>query len=1121
MLDQKSLFRAIFERAGLGMLLVDQSGHVLRANRTLQEWLGYSADELRSMTFDQFTFPEDIASDYDLFKELLQEKRTRYQVELRCIRNNGDVVWGRVTVSLVHPSKGDSVLVFRTIEDIEQRKQIEQTLQTNAAHSHAIFEQAGIGIMLIDINGQLLESNPTLQIMLGYSDDELRQFTFDDITHPDDVTNDRALFEEMVDSQREHYQIEQRLRHKDDSLIWVKTTVALVLDENNRPQFAVRMVEDITDHKQVEEAFRKAYRAYRMLSQGSQILVRADNGIQFLKDLCRVFVENDGYVMAWVGFAVQDESRSVSPAAYAGHESGYLSGAAITWDDTERGRGPTGTAIRTGQTCIAQHIATHPAFEPWRTEALQRGYASSIALPLLAGKKSFGVLSIYAPEPDAFIPDEIVLLEELANELAFGIMALRTRELHERAEQALRASEKKYRDIVETAQEGIWIIDAENRTTFVNRRMAEMLGYTVEEMLGKPYSEFMDEESREIAVVNLERRRQGVMERNQFTFQRKDGTTLYTLVSATPLVDSASQYAGAQALVTDISELKQAQAAEHDQRILAEALRDTAATLISALDLDKVMDTILENVSRVVPHEAANIMLIENDHVRVVRWRGYRPERDPFLQEFSLPLAETVHLRRMLDTQSPYLISHTDHDPSWVHQPHTQWVKSYVAAPIRSHGNVIGFLNVDSGTPGFFTEDHAQRMQAFADLASVAIEHAHLYEQIQRHANELEQRVIERTAQLNHVKERVESILNSSNDVMILCSTDGRIEQVNPAFDATFQCESGEVREQPLTQLAVPDHTAKLEQAFVDVIENQHPRRFEITVHCSHRRAFDADIVLSPIVGHDKMLMGVVCSLRDMTEHKQMQERLRQMLEHEMEISELKSRYLAMAAHDLRNPLAVIQITVSMMHQYGDRLPEERKQQKYDNIQTSIQLMVDMLDDILTLGSVESGKLTFEPALLDVVAFCQSIATEIDQAAVPITSRILFSSQGNCGMAYMDTKLLRHILTNLLTNALKYSPEEKPVLFTVFCEPAQMIFSVQDQGIGIPEADQAKLFETFHRASNVRQIPGTGLGLAIVKQSVELHGGTITFESEEGQGTIFTVVIPQPSGEAHEENSDH
>jgi signal transduction histidine kinase len=181
--------------------------------------------------------------------------------------------------------------------------------------------------------------------------------------------------------------------------------------------------------------------------------------------------------------------------------------------------------------------------------------------------------------------------------------------------------------------------------------------------------------------------------------------------------------------------------------------------------------------------------------------------------------------------------------------------------------------------------------------------------------------------------------------------------------------------------------------------------------------------------------------------------------------------------------------------------------------------MVDLLDDILTLGRVDSGKLSFEPALMDVVAFCENMVMEMKQ--VTAASQVIdFSIQGDHGTAWLDAKLLRHVLGNLLSNAIKYSPHDRPITFTVQRTPDQIVFRVQDQGIGIPQDDQLRLFETFHRGSNARQVPGTGLGLAIVKQSVELHGGTIAFESEEGRGTTFTVTIPQtPLEDAHDRNA--
>ncbi|MBI5961502.1 MAG: HAMP domain-containing histidine kinase, partial [Chloroflexi bacterium] len=233
------------------------------------------------------------------------------------------------------------------------------------------------------------------------------------------------------------------------------------------------------------------------------------------------------------------------------------------------------------------------------------------------------------------------------------------------------------------------------------------------------------------------------------------------------------------------------------------------------------------------------------------------------------------------------------------------------------------------------------------------------------------------------------------------------------------------------------------------------------------------------------------------------------MLEQEMQLGELKSRYVAMAAHDLRNPLAAIQTAIDVFAKYSDRLTEDQKQSRYDRIRGSIQVMVAMLDDILTIGQVESGRLKFNPAPLELISFCQNLVAEIRQVT-HAPQVIDFSYQGDFVMVAMDAKLLRHILANLLSNAIKYSPDEGAIVFTVSCEHDETIFFVQDQVIGIPQADQARLFEAFHRADNVGNIPGTGLGLAIVKQSVDLHGGTITFTSTEGLGTKFTVTIPQP-----------
>jgi len=191
---------------------------------------------------------------------------------------------------------------------------------------------------------------------------------------------------------------------------------------------------DITERQRAEQEIRRISRTNRALSRCNEAVIRATDEAALLEQICQIIIDEAGYRFCWVGHAEQDEAQSVWPIAQAGFEGGYLSALKVTWADTERGQGPTGACIRTRHTVLAKRLATDPRVIPWRAEALQRGYASSVAIPLLMGSDVFGALTIYAPEPDAFGDEEVKLLTELANDLAFGIAALRTKAERARAE---------------------------------------------------------------------------------------------------------------------------------------------------------------------------------------------------------------------------------------------------------------------------------------------------------------------------------------------------------------------------------------------------------------------------------------------------------------------------------------------------------------------------------------------------------------------------------------------------------------------------------------------------------------------------------------------------------------
>lgn len=231
------------------------------------------------------------------------------------------------------------------------------------------------------------------------------------------------------------------------------------------------------------------------------------------------------------------------------------------------------------------------------------------------------------------------------------------------------------------------------------------------------------------------------------------------------------------------------------------------------------------------------------------------------------------------------------------------------------------------------------------------------------------------------------------------------------------------------------------------------------------------------------------------------------LLARERELRELKDDFVSLVSHEFRTPLEVIMSSVDNLDRYHDRLPPEKRAQLLHTINKSVRRMSGMMEDVLVLGRLEAGRTEFKPAPLDLAVLSRRVADEMESATNRRCPVQLAVNVGE-GEALADEALVRHIVTNLLSNAVKYSPAEQPVELAMQREGRDVVIRVSDRGCGIPEADRKRMFQAFHRGSNVRQIPGTGLGLLIVQRCVAAHGGTIAFESTEGQGTTFTVRLP-------------
>ena len=250
----------------------------------------------------------------------------------------------------------------------------------------------------------------------------------------------------------------------------------------------------------------------------------------------------------------------------------------------------------------------------------------------------------------------------------------------------------------------------------------------------------------------------------------------------------------------------------------------------------------------------------------------------------------------------------------------------------------------------------------------------------------------------------------------------------------------------------------------------------------------------------------VITIIRDISERKRAEAEIQAALRHEKELSELKMRFISMASHEFRTPLATILSSSELLEHYRHKWSEEKNLGHLKRIQSATIDMKDMLEDVLLVGTAEAGKLKFNSSEINLVSFCENLIEEM-QLSIK-THTICFSTDCNCFMVQGDQKLLRQIFYNLLSNAIKYSPGQENVYFTMKCKDEEAVIQVKDQGIGIPAEDLSKVFTAFDRASNVGNIPGTGLGLPIVKKAVDLHQGQISLQSEFGQGSTFTVTIP-------------
>lgn len=494
----QALFQSIYHSVNDAIFIHDlETGVVVDVNERMCAMYRCTREEALGMAVKQFS--SDIAP-YGQAEALgwLRKAATGEPQTFtwHCGRRDGTLFWGEVSMCRAHIGSIDRIVV--TVRDRTAKQEEENALRERLASQQRLeaIAEATPGVLYVfrrgtDGSASFLFASPRIEEIYGVSREELLRdgLAILKIVHPDDVARMQDSIAASARSLQE-WTLSYRMIHPKRGVIWVEGHATLRREPDGSTLWHGFTFE-ITDRVNAEMKLKKANAVLQIRAACDQALVRADDEQTLLRSVCATAVEAGGYRMAWIGLAENDEGRSVRPVAMAGLEAGYLVTTRVSWADNEYGRGPAGTAVRTGETVVAQNLATNPAFALWRTEAMKRGYAAMLAIPIFCDGTIFGALMIYSARPEDFAPDEVSVFAELVANLGVRLEAIRAKELRLRAETELRKSQDQLTATLNALPDLLFEVDRGGRIYDFRAPHTRSLFIPPDSFLGRTFAEVM------------------------------------------------------------------------------------------------------------------------------------------------------------------------------------------------------------------------------------------------------------------------------------------------------------------------------------------------------------------------------------------------------------------------------------------------------------------------------------------------------------------------------------------------------------------------------------------------------------------------------------------------------
>jgi len=1033
--------------------------------------------------------------------------------------------------------------------EIREKNLIEKALRESELKYRNIFDYAPIGIFQSKPDGILVIANPTFIKILGYnSAEEINQLNMNDIYH------DKSERNKLID-QNLHagfiigYQV--RWKRKDGLPIWIQLSAHAVKNKDDQIEYFESFIIDISIQKSIEEEYRKSEERYRNLFENSpigiyrttpdgQILLANPALIAMLRfesfeDLAVRNLESEGY-------SEHNYSRNYFKNEIEG--KGNIKGLESKWKRKdgseisvrENARSVTdnngnvfydGTVEDITEYIMALEILKESE-EKFRILAEQShnmiaiyqdnkieyindygvqllGYEKELLLdPGFDNRKHFTKESLSGIDAsrEKFLQGEsvtfqdctlitkkgiqvnvILTLKQIIYRRKAAFLAIIT-DISDRisVEKSLRESEERYRGLIENINEIYFVSNSEGKTVYISKNIISFSGYPVDYFIGKSsFALTYKDDFKRVFNFYQEKKKDGTIDASiEFRAIKKDGTLFWIEQISRFIRDDTGKVVEFRSVARDITERKMA---EEKIQLLAQAFRSTGEA-ISITDLNNDLLFVNDAFMQIYGYKENELI---GNNIELVHSKS-NPE----------PVLEEIRISTVSGNWSGELINRK---------------KDGTDFPIFLSTSCV--YN-DKGIP-----------YALVGVARDISERHRIEKQLEEYRNHLELLVEERTKKLDtlnkQLKEEIKKQIESEEKIQyqlkflqtlidtipnpVYIRSDKKVTiGCNKAYELLTGLSQKELLGRTVYQLPSMKYAKFVDDKDDELLQNPGEQKYESVAIGGDGTEYNVIIFKATFNKVDGSIGGIVGIIVDISEIKKLEKEIRVALEKEKELSQLKSRFISVASHEFRTPLTTILSSADLLEMYGLEWPISKYLDYIAKIQNSVEYMTGLINDVLTLNKAEVGKFEFNPKMSNLY---QIINNEVENATLNNNDRIKinFNFEPEQTIFNFDEKLVKQIVSNILSNAVKYSPQNGVVMLKVKQENEYLELSIEDKGIGINENDLSLLTEPFYRGGNVGSIKGTGLGLSIARKSAELHGGKLLIESQLNKGTKVTIIL--------------